>query len=102
MTEIGERGINLSGGQKARVALARAVYYNADVFLLDDPLAGTLFRINVFDNLFVNVIFFFSKLWMRMLDSICFSNVSYRCNANINAFFSSPMRSNSLNIAPKF
>jgi ABC-type multidrug transport system fused ATPase/permease subunit len=40
MTEIGERGINLSGGQKARVALARAVYYDADVYLLDDPLAG--------------------------------------------------------------
>ncbi len=38
MTEIGERGINLSGGQKARVALARCVYSDADVFLLDDPL----------------------------------------------------------------
>jgi ATP-binding cassette subfamily C (CFTR/MRP) protein 1 len=40
MTEIGERGINISGGQKARVALARAVYYDADVYLLDDPLAA--------------------------------------------------------------
>jgi ATP-binding cassette subfamily C (CFTR/MRP) protein 1 len=39
-TEIGERGINLSGGQKARVALARAVYSDADVYLLDDPLAA--------------------------------------------------------------
>ena len=35
-TEIGERGINLSGGQKARVALARAVYADADVYVLDD------------------------------------------------------------------
>lgn len=42
MTEIGERGINLSGGQKARVALARAVYCDSDVFFLDDPLAGKL------------------------------------------------------------
>lgn len=39
-TEIGERGINLSGGQKARVSLARAVYSEADVYLLDDPLSA--------------------------------------------------------------
>lgn len=38
-TEIGERGINLSGGQKARVCLARAVYANADVVFLDDPVS---------------------------------------------------------------
>ncbi|KAJ2829260.1 hypothetical protein IWW50_000956 [Coemansia erecta] len=40
MTEIGEKGINLSGGQKARVSLARAVYVRADVYILDDPLAA--------------------------------------------------------------
>ncbi|KAH9193687.1 hypothetical protein AeNC1_004323, partial [Aphanomyces euteiches] len=40
-TEIGERGINLSGGQKARVGLARAAYHQeADVVLLDDPLSA--------------------------------------------------------------
>jgi ABC-type multidrug transport system fused ATPase/permease subunit len=38
--QIGERGINLSGGQKARVGLARAVYNDADVYLLDDPLSA--------------------------------------------------------------
>ncbi|EQC37405.1 hypothetical protein SDRG_05009 [Saprolegnia diclina VS20] len=40
LTEIGEKGINLSGGQKTRVALARAVYQDADVYLLDDVLAA--------------------------------------------------------------
>ncbi|XP_069884465.1 ATP-binding cassette sub-family C member 3 [Dipodomys merriami] len=39
-TEIGEKGINLSGGQRQRVSLARAVYSDADVFLLDDPLSA--------------------------------------------------------------
>ncbi|KFV53613.1 Canalicular multispecific organic anion transporter 1, partial [Gavia stellata] len=39
-TEIGEKGINLSGGQKQRVSLARAVYSNADIYILDDPLSA--------------------------------------------------------------
>ena len=38
--EIGERGINISGGQKARIALARSVYLNRDVYLIDDPLSA--------------------------------------------------------------
>ena len=39
-TEVGERGISLSGGQKARLSLARAVYARADVYLLDDCLSA--------------------------------------------------------------
>ena len=51
-TEIGERGINMSGGQKQRIQLARAVYADADIYLLDDPFsaldahtAATLFKV---------------------------------------------------------
>ncbi|KAJ0964619.1 hypothetical protein J5N97_025757 [Dioscorea zingiberensis] len=40
LTEIGQRGINLSGGQKQRIQLARAVYNDADVYLLDDPFSA--------------------------------------------------------------
>nr|QFR37211.1 ABC transporter [Cyberlindnera americana] len=39
-TLVGEKGISLSGGQKARISLARAVYARADVYLMDDPLAA--------------------------------------------------------------
>lgn len=39
-TEIGQRGLNLSGGQKQRIQLARAVYNDADIYLLDDPFSA--------------------------------------------------------------
>lgn len=40
LSEIGERGINLSGGQKARLSLARAVYADKDIYLMDDPISA--------------------------------------------------------------
>ena len=40
LSEIGEKGINLSGGQKARVSLARAVYKDSDIILMDDPISA--------------------------------------------------------------
>ncbi|XP_044944139.1 multidrug resistance-associated protein 1-like isoform X3 [Mustela putorius furo] len=53
-TEIGERGVNISGGQKHRVSLARAVYSGADIYLLDDPFAAV--DVHVGKQLFEKVI----------------------------------------------
>ena len=39
-TQIGEKGVTLSGGQKMRIALARGLYADSDIYLLDDPLAA--------------------------------------------------------------
>ena len=52
MTVVGERGLSLSGGQRARIALARAVYARADLYLLDDVLAAVDSHVarHVFDN----------------------------------------------------
>jgi len=48
------QGINISGGQKQRVSLARAVYHDADIYLLDDPLSAV--DSHVGKHLFKNVI----------------------------------------------
>lgn len=52
MTEVGEKGVSLSGGQKARICLARAVYARADIYLLDDPLSAVDAHVgrHIFDN----------------------------------------------------
>ena len=39
-TEVGERGITISGGQKQRLNIARAIYFNSDIVLMDDPLSA--------------------------------------------------------------
>ena len=40
LTEIGEKGVNLSGGQKARISLARAMYCDNDIYIMDDPISA--------------------------------------------------------------
>lgn len=51
-TLLGERGASLSGGQRARVNLARAVYSDADIYLLDDPLSAVDAKVgkHIFEN----------------------------------------------------
>ncbi|CAL1292974.1 unnamed protein product [Larinioides sclopetarius] len=53
-TEVGDKGVTLSGGQKARIALARAVYQDLDVYLLDDPLSAV--DTHVAEHIFSNCI----------------------------------------------
>lgn len=47
-TVIGERGCTISGGQKARVALARALYTDSDIILLDDILSAVDAHVGAF------------------------------------------------------
>ena len=71
-TLLGEKGINISGGQRARIALARAVYADTDVYLLDNILA-TL-DIIVSNDVFQNVIIPLSQTKLVIL--ACNSNAS--------------------------
>ena len=54
LTEIGEAGVTLSGGQKARISLARAVYKRPDVIFMDDPISAldTKTRKRIFEDVF--------------------------------------------------
>ena len=58
LTVIGENGVVLSGGQRARVSLARAVYADADIYLLDDPLSAVDAKVgrHIFEKCIVGVL----------------------------------------------
>ena len=79
-TEIGENGINLSGGQKQRVSLARAVYYDADVYLLDDPLSAV--DSHVGKHIFENVIHQSTGLLSKKTKVWVTNQVSYLSNVD--------------------
>ena len=65
LTEIGEKGINLSGGQKARISIARALYSEADIYLFDDPISAL--DANVGKNIIHNCICDYLKGKTRLL-----------------------------------
>ncbi|KAJ2481190.1 hypothetical protein EV174_003544, partial [Coemansia sp. RSA 2320] len=56
MSLIGEHGINISGGQRARLALARTVYSRADIYILDDPLSAVDAQVkrHILDNIILS------------------------------------------------
>ena len=57
-TEIGSTGNNISGGQRARIALARAIYKDADIYLFDDPISSvdTYISMKIFHQAIVNLL----------------------------------------------
>ena len=58
LTTVGERGVVLSGGQRARVSMARALYSDADIYLLDDPLSSVDAQVgsHIFENYICNAL----------------------------------------------
>lgn len=79
LTEIGEKGLNLSGGQKSRIALARAVYSNADVLLLDDVLSAVdpMVAAHIMENCVLGLLKGKTRIlvthhprWLSVMDSI--------------------------------
>ena len=72
MTLVGERGVTLSGGQKARVNLARAVYRQADVYLLDDPLSAvdTAVSKHLFEKYNTNLVSLLAMYMIRCIRGI--------------------------------
>lgn len=75
MTEIGEKGIGLSGGQRARLAIARALYSDADIYLFDDPLSAldAYVGMKIFNQVFLD----FLKNKTRIIVTHALQYISY-------------------------
>ena len=75
MTEISSNGQNISGGQKARISLARAIYKNADIYILDDPISS-VDPINS-EQIFKNVLIDYLKNKTRILIKHEMKNIEF-------------------------
>ena len=75
LTEISSNGQNISGGQKARISLARAIYKNADIYILDDPISS-VDPINS-EQIFKNVLVDYLKNKTRVLIKHEMKNIEY-------------------------
>ena len=75
MTEIGEKGINLSGGQRARINIARALYSNKDIYIFDDPISAL--DANVGKNIVKNCIQTYLEDKTRILITHALQHVYY-------------------------
>jgi len=92
-TPVGEKGICLSGGQKARIGLARCLYVEADIYLLDDPLSAVDAHVgrHIFDNAIsgflkgkIRVLVTHQLQYLKNVDQIL---IVERVQYNINSFF---------------
>lgn len=77
-TQVGEKGISLSGGQKARLSLARAIYSGADLYLLDDPLAAVDEHVgkHLIDNVFGETGLLSHKCKVLVTNSVNFLHIA--------------------------
>lgn len=75
LTEIGEKGVNLSGGQKARISIARAMYTDKDIFIFDDPISAL--DAHVGKNIMMNCIVNYLKNKTRILVTHALQYVSH-------------------------
>ncbi|RXW18137.1 hypothetical protein EST38_g7714 [Candolleomyces aberdarensis] len=78
LTETGENGMSFSGGQRQRIGLARALYCDSDILILDDPLSGADSRVG--NEIFQNAILGAIKSGKTIIMVTYFWNLLPHCN----------------------